>query len=40
MKEAIKKIFNKKHKKINTKELKEILVERNANEEVEIIEID
>lgn len=40
MKEAIKKIFKKKRKKINTKELKEILAEREKKEEIEIIEID
>lgn len=40
MKEAIKKLFKKKHKKINMQDLKEILAEREEKEEIEIIEID
>ena len=37
MKELLRKIFKKKE---DIRDLKEILTERNANEEVEIIEID
>lgn len=37
MKELLRKIFKKKE---DIRDLKEILAERNANEEVEIIEID
>lgn len=39
MKELLKRIFKKKEKE-NIRDLEEILAERNANEEVEIIEID